>query len=737
MESIFKLGILLQVMDMVSGPVQAISNSIDGLAAKAEKLQPVFDRFKDYGRWIAGAGVAGAIGLGVAVTQFANLEEAQLRLRTTLMDSAGVVGPEYERLNSLADRLGTSLPGSTKDMVEMFVALRDQGVQTNRIMDGMGEAAAKFAALMKLGFAESATHVAKFSESMGVADDDMVRFMDLLQRLKYASGVEVGDLAYTFKYAGGSLKLLGLQGLESARDFSAIVGVLAAAGIEGSTAGTNMSQAFSRMAEIGHKLDKGQVAKLVGPILDKYSVKLNFFTEAGEFRGLRPMIAELEKLKALNPQEQIITLKKLFGDEAARPLAVLLKSGIAGYDQMLDRIRQQADMQTKIGEIMSGAKMQWETLTGTVANVVAHVGGVVMKVAGLIGVMKVVNDLAGRLDSWILAHPKTAGVIGGLAIALTATALAAGGLLLAIGIGGTLVTKMIVGFGLLAKAIALIRLTALGAIPAIWGMTTALLANPVTWIVAAIVAAVALLGGAFAWMYRRVEWFKTGVDAFLFFMGFSIGTIVKGWINLAQWILAPFSLIWAVIQRLWTAIPAISTAISDALAGLLNAIPSLLGGMFNAMFKVGQAFIQPLVEGIKSVASQPYETVKTIFQRVRNLLPFSDAKEGPLSSLTLSGSRIMSTLGAGITGAAPGLQRAMATALAGAALSTSIAVVPPPAAAGSSAQAVVAKRETAVSAGQGGRSITIQQLTVQLNGVSDAQEFIRQLQALVEAHDAD
>ncbi|BCS55201.1 phage tail tape measure protein [Geobacter sp. SVR] len=738
MESLFQLGILLRVMDMVSGPVQAISNSIDGLAAKAEKLQPVFDRFKDYGRWIAGAGIAGALGLGVAVTQFANLEEAQLRLRTTLMDSAGAVGPEYERLNTLADKLGSSLPGSTKDMIGMFIALRNQGVQTNRILDGMGEATANFAALMELSFTESATHVAKFSESMGVADEDMVRFMDLLQRLKYASGVEVGDLAYTFKYAGGSLKLLGLQGLESARDFSAIIGVLAAAGIEGSTAGTNMSQAFSRMAEIGHKLDKGQIAKLVGPILDKYNVRLNFFNGAGEFKGLRPMVAELEKLKALNPQEQIITLKKLFGDEAARPLAVLLKSGVEGYDQMLDRIRQQADMQTKITEIMSGAKMQWETLTGTIANVVAHVGGVVAKVAGLIGVMQVVNDLAGRLDSWIVANPRTAGVIAGVAIALTATALAAGGLLLAIGIGGTLVTKMIVGFGLLAKAFALIRLTALSAVPALWSMTTALLANPVTWIVAAIVAAVALLGGIFVWMYRRVEWFKTGIDVSLFAIGFSVGRVVKYLIGLAQIIFFPFSLIWDVLQRLWSAIPAISTAISDALAGMLNSIPSLLGGMFSALFTVGQAFIQPIVAGIKSVADQPYETVKGVFQRVRNLLPFSDAKEGPLSTLTLSGSRIMSTLGAGITGAAPSLQRTMATALAGAALSTSIAVAPPPAAVAVPSQAVMAQRDgSGSSSGSSGRTIIIQNLTVQLNDVNNAQDFIRQLQALVEAHDGD
>lgn len=731
MDGIFNLGILLRVMDMVSGPVSQISKSIEGLTAKAEKLQPAFDKFKDYGRWIAGAGIAGALGLGIAVTQFANLEEAQLRLRTTLMDSAGKVGPEYVRLNALADQLGTALPGSTKDMIEMFIALREQGVQTNRILGGTGEAAAKFAALMGLSFAESATHVAKFSESMGVADADMVHFMDLLQRLKYASGVEVNDLSYTFKYAGGSLKMLGLQGLESARDFSAIVGVLAAAGIEGSTAGTNLSQAFSRMALLGSRLDHGQVAKLVGPILDKYAIKLDFFTADGQFRGLRPMLAELEKLRALNPQEQIITLQKLFGDEAARPMSVLLKAGVAGYDQMLARIRQQADLETKIGEIMSGVKMQWETLTGTVSNLVAHVGAAVSKAGMLIPIMKLANDLAGRLDAWILAHPKTAGIIGGVAIALTGVTLAAGGLLLAIGIGGTLFTKMTVGFGLLVKVIQMVRLAALAATPALWSMTAALLANPVTWVVAAVVAAVALLGFVISWMYRRVEWFKTLMDGFLFVLGYSIGIIAKGWANLAQWIFYPLQLVWRLIGILIAIWPKVSQAVSDGLAGMFNAFPAILVGLYES----GRKIVATLVAGIKSMAAGPVDAVKNIFARVRNLLPFSDAKEGPLSQLTLSGSRIMETLGTGIIGAAPGLHRTMATALAGAALTTSLAIAPPPAAAAGKAQRQdIGRQQNSVAPGE---KVIIHIGKIELPNVANAQDFVAQLQALVEGYDVD
>lgn len=668
MESIFKLGILLNLVDMVSGPAKSISRAMDTLQAKAEKLGPTFDRFHDYGSKIAAVGIAASIGIGVAVHQFADLEEAQLSLRTTLMDSAGKVSADYEKLNRLSEQLGTSLPGSTKDMVGMFIALREQGVQTNRILDGMGEAAAKFAALMKLGFAESATHVAKFSESMGVADQDMVNFMDLLQRLKYASGVEVGDLAYTFKYAGGSLKLLGLQGLESARDFSAIVGILAAAGIEGSTAGTNIAQAFSRMAEIGHKLDQGQIAKLVGPILDKYSIRLNFFTETGEFKGLRPMIAELEKLQALNPQEQIITLKKLFGDDASRAIAVLLKSGVAGYDDMFSRIQRQAAMETKINEIMSGTKMKWETLTGTVANFVAHVGGAFSQVMRLPAVFDRLNDMVSRLDSFILANPRTAGVIAGIALALTAVAIGGGGLLFIVGGLGMMLPKVITGLSLFPPLFTMLRTGFLSAAAATWSFTTALLANPVTWIVIGIIA----LTAALVWLYNRFEKVRTAIQFFNFFIGWLLGNLAKlvtlnGWLNL---------------------------------------------------FDSGRKLILTLVAGIKSMAAAPVEAIKGIFAKVRNLLPFSDAKEGPLSQLTLSGARIMSTLGAGIQGAAPGLQRTMAGALAGVALTTSVHAAP-----------------SGQQAAGNGRQVVIKEMHVSIQQVNDANDFVRQLQALVGGYD--
>jgi TP901 family phage tail tape measure protein len=51
------------------------------------------------------------------------------------------------------------------------------------------------------------------------------------------------------------------------------------------------------------------------------------------------------------------------------------------------------------------------------------------------------------------------------------------------------------------------------------------------------------------------------------------------------------------------------------------------------LFSAGRKILSTLVEGIKSFANKPVETLKGIVQKMRNLLPFSPAKEGPFRDL--------------------------------------------------------------------------------------------------------
>ncbi len=72
------------------------------------------------------------------------------------------------------------------------------------------------------------------------------------------------------------------------------------------------------------------------------------------------------------------------------------------------------------------------------------------------------------------------------------------------------------------------------------------------------------------------------------------------------------------------------------------------------------------MNGIKAVASAPFKLIKEIFMRIRRLLPFSDAAEGPLADLTRSGGSLAETFARGIAARAGAIQAAVQGALAAA-----------------------------------------------------------------------
>ena len=65
-------------------------------------------------------------------------------------------------------------------------------------------------------------------------------------------------------------------------------------------------------------------------------------------------------------------------------------------------------------------------------------------------------------------------------------------------------------------------------------------------------------------------------------------------------------------------------------------------------FDSGKKIVSTFASGIRSAFSGAVDTVKSGLQKIRNMLPFSDAREGPLSTLTLSGQRTMSTYAHGL-----------------------------------------------------------------------------------------
>lgn len=90
---------------------------------------------------------------------------------------------------------------------------------------------------------------------------------------------------------------------------------------------------------------------------------------------------------------------------------------------------------------------------------------------------------------------------------------------------------------------------------------------------------------------------------------------------------------------------------------------------------VGSAVMKTLAAGIKAAGGMPVRAFLAVLQKLRDYLPFSDARTGPLSKLTASGASMLRTVGDGVRKAGPnGLRRPLARELAAA--STALALAP-------------------------------------------------------------
>lgn len=319
----------------------------------------------------------------------------------------------------------------------------------------------------------------------------------------------------------------------------------------------------------------------------------------------------------------------------------------------------------------------------------------------------------------------------------------------------TVIGWIATGIAVLVPALISIAVTLVSTvIPAIISLGVALLTNPFFWVIAAIFA----IGFAIDWLAKNWDWLK--VKTLEIWNGIS-SAISSAWQAVVGYVQAAWSSIVNAAMNAWMSILTVAMTIVSFFIGLwmniydacvmvwdniklavasawnnittavqdgINAVVSFITGMGSTLYNSGAALWQAFCDGIKSVLSAPADIVRQGLQAVRNLLPFSDAREGPLSTLTLSGERLVTTLTGGVLAAMPGLHNAVETGLAD--LTLALPDIPQPAvpdATGLSASPtapILAERTVAFAAPQSPASIenrlnlqvTPQEVVITLDG---------------------
>jgi hypothetical protein len=118
--------------------------------------------------------------------------------------------------------------------------------------------------------------------------------------------------------------------------------------------------------------------------------------------------------------------------------------------------------------------------------------------------------------------------------------------------------------------------------------------------------------------------------------------------------------VWDFISGVFTSIGGLVTDVAVMIGNVFLNLPIIstlrdlfatIRGFFagdTTFFEAGKKLLITLGKGILSAAAYPFTMLKNALGKLRGLLPFSDAREGPLSNLTASGAALLRTLAEGI-----------------------------------------------------------------------------------------
>lgn len=420
------IGLMLKAYDQMSQVVNsAASKSIASLGKVQASMKKLSDQAEHFGRASLANGLLAGASVMKPLQAFTELEDAMTDLKIAMLDNLGQVPRQFEAINRQAIQLGNILPGTTADFIGVARALQEQGTGMDTVLNGGLKAASYLSVLLKLPGAEAGEMVAKLREAYGLADNELEKMADLVQRARFAFGMTPQDIKIASSYSGATQNILGLKGMENAKQLLALQGLGAGVSLEGSSWGTNFAQMLGRMADSKDRLMKNsKEMKAVRQDLAEFGISLDFFNDQGKFMGLANMVQQLEKLNKLSDVDKLNTLKQLFGVEAARPAAIIGQAGMAGFNEAIAKMDKQASLQQRIDLSLGTMRNTWDALAGTATNALAMVGE---PLANLIYpyIVKLNELVGGPVMDWIGQHKQLVGIMGAsvLAFALAAAAL--------------------------------------------------------------------------------------------------------------------------------------------------------------------------------------------------------------------------------------------------------------------------------------------------------------------------
>ncbi|WP_245952761.1 phage tail tape measure protein [Chitinophaga skermanii] len=479
-------------------------------------------------------------------------------------------------------QLARTIPLATGEIQEMIASGLRMGIPQQQIIQYTKDVA-KMSIAFDVSAGEISDSMGKISNIFKIPLSDIGDFADAINYLDDNTMAKGSDLINVLQRIGGSAKSL------DPKQAAALSATVLSLGESAETAGSGLSAMLNRLGS--STMQSGTFKEgLIQLGLSAENVQKSMSSKATANNTILDVFDRIGKLR---PEKQTEALTRLFGSEHGPKLMKLANN--------TDKLREALEMMNgKYKDSMtaeyakrveaSAAKMQ--LFKNRLNEVIVKFGNALLPTLNT--VLTAFSKWTDKVSGFIEQNPrlvsflaKAAALISGVALAGGYLAMVFGGVMKVVSVGITIFSGLVRVFNFIRGALLLLRII--------------FMAFPIVgWITA---------------------------------IGVAVFFVIKYWRNIVDF----FKLILNRIKAYWDGFKSIFIAVAKFifswLAWPLLAAIKFFRTVYNTFRNGGKNIVMAIWEGIKSVAHMPVDLIKNMVKTIRDHLPFSPAKIGPLKDI--------------------------------------------------------------------------------------------------------
>lgn len=552
--------------------------------ARLRAARSRYDRAQQFAGTAAGAG-ASALGAGaVAGAPLFVSARSGMSFEDGMADIRKVVDfdtpQQFRQMESDILALSTRIPMATEGIQSIIAAAGQAGIVRGELL-GFAEDAAQMGIAFDTTAEDAGQKMATWRTAFRMTQPEVRGLADQINYLGNTGPANALQISNIVTRIGPLGEVAGL----AAGEIAALSSTIAGMGVNEEIAATGIKNTMLALTK-GTAATKAQKKAYAALGLEAVAVSRRMQQDAGG-----TIIDVMQRISRLRPDQQSAVLTQLFGSESVAAIAPMLTN----LDLLRENLAKVADESLFAGSMQK----EFESRASTASNAVQLGLQGLKAVATEVGLAFLptiksgalaLRDMSVGIRNFAAAHPgatKAAGIL---------LAVVAGGLFVFGGLA--LAVAAIVGpFALMSLALAhaaplftALRIGLMAASSGVWSFTAALLANPITWIVLAVIALAAAAyliyrnwGPISAWFGRMWEGVKGATSAALGF----VGRLIMNF--------SPLGMLLGAFNRAWPALQALAPRFAQLgrhlLSGLINGVLGGIPALVRAVMSAGGSII--------------------------------------------------------------------------------------------------------------------------------------------------